>query len=45
MKRLYEAVFQSEHWKNEIAPRIEGMLDSEAMQVTRLTPTPGSVIH
>ena len=44
-ERLYEAVFQSEHWKNEIAPRIEGMLDSEAMQVTRLTPTPGSVIH
>ena len=44
-ERLYEAVFQSDHWKNEIGPRITGMLDSEAAQVTRMTPTAGSVIH
>jgi hypothetical protein len=38
-ERLYEAVYQSERWTNEIGPRIREMLDRSAMQVTRLTPT------
>ncbi len=39
---LYEAVYQSDFWKDDIAPRIPELLDREAMVVTRLTPTPRS---
>lgn len=38
-KRLYEEVYESDHWKNVIRPKITGMLDSDARVVTRLTPT------
>jgi len=38
-ERLYEAVYQSDRWKNEIGPRIPELLDRSAIQVTRLTPT------
>lgn len=38
-ERLYEAVYQSERWTNEIGPRIGEMLDRSAIEVTRLTPT------
>ena len=40
--RLYEAVYQSDYWKNEIGPRIPELMDRSAVQVTRLTPTPNS---
>ena len=43
--RLYEAVYQSDHWRDEIAPRIPELMDREAIQVTRLEPTPKSVIQ
>lgn len=36
---LYKAVYESEHWKKEIAPRIPDLLDREKMVVTRITPT------
>ena len=36
---LYEAVYDSDHWKNVIGPRISGVMDRSAIQVTRLTPT------
>ena len=36
---LYEAVYESDHWQNVIAPRISGVMDRSAIQVTRLTPT------
>ncbi len=36
---LYEAVYQSDYWKNDVAPRIPELLDREAMVVTRMTPT------
>jgi hypothetical protein len=39
---LYKAVYESEHWKKEIAPRIPDLLDREKMVVTRITPTPRS---
>ncbi len=42
---LYEAVYQSDYWKNEMAPRIPEYLDREAMVITRLTPTPRSVVQ
>jgi hypothetical protein len=42
---LYDAVYQSDHWKQEIAPRIAGLLIREAIKVTRLTPTPKSPLQ
>jgi hypothetical protein len=43
--KLYEAVYQDERWKNEIAPKVSEMLDRPRMVVTRLNPTPKSVLH
>ena len=42
---LYEKVYQSAYWKDEIAPLVPDMLDRERIVVTRLTPTPHSVIR
>ena len=36
---LYKAVYESDHWKTKIAPRIPDLLDREAMVVTRIVPT------
>ena len=44
-KRLYEAVYQSDYWKNEIAPKVPTLIDRELIKVTRLTATPHSVIQ
>ena len=44
-ERLYEAVYQSDHWVNNIAPKIPEMLDRDRIQVTRIEPTAASVIH
>lgn len=42
---VYAKVYQSDTWVNEIAPVTNEMLDRERIQVTRLTPTPKSVIR
>lgn len=44
-ERLYKAVYESEHWKNTIAPKIPTMLDRSAIKVTRIEATPKSVIQ
>ena len=44
-ERLYEAVYQSDEWLNEIGPKIPEMLDREKIVVTRIEPTAASVIH
>jgi hypothetical protein len=36
---LYKAVYESDHWKKEIAPRIPDLLDREKNVVTRIAPT------
>jgi hypothetical protein len=36
---LYKAVYESDHWKKEIAPRIPDLLDREKMVITRIVPT------
>jgi hypothetical protein len=41
----YEAVYQSDHWKNEIAPRVSDFLDRSAMVVTRIVPTAKSTMR
>jgi hypothetical protein len=38
-ERLYTDVYQSDHWKNNVAPHIPALLDRERMVVTRLEPT------
>jgi hypothetical protein len=44
-ERLYEAVYQSDYWKNEVAPKTSEMMDREQMVITRLAPTPKSVLR
>ena len=36
---LYKAVYESDHWKKEIAPRVPELLDREKNVVTRIAPT------
>ncbi len=43
--QLYEAVYESDTWKNEIAPKIPDMMDRSQIKVTRLEATPRSVIQ
>jgi hypothetical protein len=43
--RLYESVYQSDHWKNEIAPKIPEMMDRTRMVVRRIEATPHSVVQ
>jgi hypothetical protein len=42
---LYEKVYQSETWQNEISPLVGEMLDRSKTIVTRLEATPKSVIQ
>jgi hypothetical protein len=42
---LYEKVYQSDTWQNEIAPLVGDMLDRTKIVVTRLEATPKSVIQ
>ena len=44
-KRLYDDVYGSDLWKNDISPRLTSMLNREAMVVTRLTPTEMSILQ
>src|SRR5262249_6120959 len=44
-KRLYDLVYQSDYWKNEIAPKVPTLIDREQIKVTRLVATPHSVIQ
>ena len=44
-EKLYEAVYESEYWVNEVAPRIPGMMDRSKIVVRRIEATPRSVIQ
>jgi len=43
--RLYQEVYQSDHWKEAIGPRIPEMMDRTKMVVRRIEATPHSVIQ
>ena len=43
LERLYKAVYESDTWKNEIAPKIPEMLDRDKSVVRRIEATPKSV--
>ncbi len=44
-EKLYEAVYQSDHWVNEIGPKVPDMLDRSKIVVRRIEATPRSVIQ
>ena len=44
-ERLYESVYESDHWKNDLAPRVGELLHREKNVVTRLEATPKSVVQ
>ena len=43
--QLYEAVYETETWKNEIAPPIADMLDRDRARITLVEPTAKSIIR
>lgn len=40
---LYAAVYKSDHWKNEVAPKVPELIDRSGIKVTRIVPTSRSV--
>ncbi|HUN43501.1 MAG TPA: NIPSNAP family protein [Acetobacteraceae bacterium] len=42
---LYKAVYESEYWKTQIAPRVPEYLDRGAAVITRIVPTPHSTVQ
>lgn len=44
-EQLYEKVYQSEKWLNDIGPRIPELMDREQIQVQRIEPTKVSALR
>ncbi len=44
-ERVYAAVYQSEHWQNDIAPLVEEVLYRDRMKVTIIEATASSVLR
>ncbi len=44
-KALYTKVYESDHWKQHLAPQFPAILRRESIQVTRLVPTRSSIIR
>lgn len=44
-ERLYQEVYQSDTWKNDIGPKVGEMLDRSRTVITRIEATPKSVIQ
>ncbi len=44
-EKLYAAVYESEYWANEVAPKIPDMMDRSRIVVRRIEATPRSVIQ
>ena len=42
-EEMYAKVYASDRWTNDIGPRVAELMDREAIQVTRIVPTPLSV--
>lgn len=42
---LYKAVYESEFWKQEVAPRVPEYLDRSGIAVTRIIPTSKSTVQ
>ena len=44
-ERLYQAVYESDFWVNEIGPRVPEMIDRSRIVVRRIEATPHSIIR
>ncbi len=44
-ERLYKAVYESDHWKNNVGPKVPSMIDRSGINVQRIVPTAASVLH
>ena len=44
-ERLYDAIYESDFWKNVIRPQVTELIDREAAVVTRLIPTDLSILQ
>ena len=44
-EKLYEAVYESDYWKNEVSPRVSDYLDRGAAVITRIVPTAKSTVR
>ena len=44
-ERLYKAVYESDEWKNNIAPKIPALMDRSGLNVQRIVPTQASVLQ
>lgn len=44
-EQLYDAVYNSDYWRDEVAPAVGEMMNRESIQVTRLNATPRSPIQ
>jgi hypothetical protein len=42
---LYKAVYESDHWKEKIAPRVPEFLDRSNNVITRIVATPKSTVQ
>jgi hypothetical protein len=44
-ERQYKEVYESDHWKNNIAPKVPTLIDRAGIKVQRIVPTSTSVLH
>lgn len=44
-ERLYKAVYEDPEWTENLSQRVGDIMDRERIVVTRMEPTPRSVIH
>lgn len=44
-ERLYAAVYESDHWQNDIAPRVAKLINRETIDVKRIQPTSRSPLQ
>jgi len=42
---LYAAVYQSDHWKNTISPKVSELIERETTKVQRIVPTRLSTVQ
>jgi len=43
--RLYKEVYENDYWQKEISPQVGEMIDRSKTVVSRMTPTPKSIIR
>ena len=44
-ERLYQAVYENDYWRNEVSPKVGQMIDRKKIIVTRIEPTPRSLMR